>query len=84
MNSLRREATGGGGGDARRVLLREREAIRHHDFAVMFDVGSVLYLVRFVPSLYTVQSVEVKPRSLIETSFSASVEESCEMSCFCV
>ena len=51
--------------------------------AVMDEVGTVLYCVRFVFSLYSDQVVEVKPRSLTKTDLLSNVGESCEKSSFC-
>ena len=51
--------------------------------AVMSEVGTELYRVRFVTWLYTAQSTEVTPRSYIAITFFSKVLFSFEMSCFC-
>ena len=51
--------------------------------AVMAEPGTVLYCNLFVPALYSVHWVEVKPRSLTKTDFDSSVGEGSEISRFC-
>ena len=47
--------------------------------AVMAEPGTVLYCNLFVPALYSVHWVEVKPRSLTKTDFDSSVGEGSEI-----